>query len=120
MAAVSIEPSSNFSTTGSTVSLKSTPGNGATSTLAATKWRALSSVTRFAVIDDHSKIVQLYIESALRKLRIFNYGGVQINETVWKNPGGRLIGMAWTDDLLVCINDGMVYQHNTQAELIDD
>lgn len=66
-----------------------------------------------AVIRDDSKIVQLYAESALRKLRIFNCAGVQIAETVWKNPGGRLIGMAWTDDqILVCVTqDGTVYRY---------
>lgn len=71
-----------------------------------------------AVIRDDSKIVQLYGESALRKLRIFNSAGVQISETVWKNPGGRLIGMSWTDDqTLVCITqDGSVYMYNIDLE----
>ncbi|XP_057461359.1 protein VACUOLELESS1 [Actinidia eriantha] len=74
-----------------------------------------------AVIRDDSKIVQLYAESALRKLRIFNSAGVQISETVWKNPGGRLIGMAWTDDqILVCATqDGTVYRYNIHSELIE-
>ncbi|XAR49507.1 hypothetical protein NMG60_11032733 [Bertholletia excelsa] len=74
-----------------------------------------------AVIRDDSKIVQLYAESALRKLRIFNSAGVQIAETVWRNPGGRLVGMAWTDDqILVCITqDGTVYRYNVHAELIE-
>lgn len=73
-----------------------------------------------AVIRDDGKIVQLYAESALRKLRIFNSAGVQIAETVWKNPGGRLIGMAWTDDLtLICITqDGTVYCYSVHAELM--
>ncbi|XP_042479064.1 protein VACUOLELESS1 [Macadamia integrifolia] len=72
-----------------------------------------------AVIRDDSKIVQLYAESALRKLRIFNCAGVQLSETVWKNPGGRLVGMAWTDDqTLVCVvQDGTVYRYNIHAEL---
>ncbi|KAL5571351.1 hypothetical protein UlMin_020948 [Ulmus minor] len=74
-----------------------------------------------AVIRDDSKIVQLHAESALRKLRIFNCAGVQLSETVWKNPGGRLIGMAWTDDqILACIvQDGTVYRYNIHAELIE-
>ncbi|XP_015082557.1 protein VACUOLELESS1 [Solanum pennellii] len=74
-----------------------------------------------AVIRDDAKIVQLYAESALRKLRIFNSAGVQISETVWKNPGGRLIGMSWTDDqILVCITqDGTVYRYNIHAEPIE-
>lgn len=73
-----------------------------------------------AVIRDDAKIVQLYAESALRKLRIFNSAGVQISETVWKNPGGRLIGMAWSDKLtLICIvQDGTVYYYSLHAELI--
>lgn len=75
-----------------------------------------------AVIRDDSKIVQLYAESALRKLRIFNSAGVQIAESVWKNPGGRLIGMTWTEDqILVCVTqDGSVYRYNIHAELIQD
>lgn len=74
-----------------------------------------------AVIRDDSKIVQLYAESALRKLRIFNSAGVQLSETVWKNPGGRLIGMAWTDDqILVCIvQDGTIYRYNIHAEHLE-
>uniref|UniRef100_A0A803MTD0 Protein VACUOLELESS1 n=1 Tax=Chenopodium quinoa TaxID=63459 RepID=A0A803MTD0_CHEQI len=74
-----------------------------------------------AVIRDDSKIVQLYAESALRKLRIFNSAGNQIAETVWRNPGGRLIGMSWTEDqTLICIvQDGTVYRYNIHAELIE-
>lgn len=74
-----------------------------------------------AVIRDDSKIVQLYAESALRKLRIFNSAGSQIAETVWRNPGGRLIGMSWTEDqTLICIvQDGTVYRYNIHAELIE-
>ncbi|GAB4837663.1 vacuolar protein sorting-associated protein 16 [Ancistrocladus abbreviatus] len=73
------------------------------------------------IIRDDSKIVQLYAESALRKLRIFNSAGVQIAETVWRNPGGRLIGMSWTDDqTLICIvQDGTIYRYNIHAELIE-
>ncbi|KAK4792732.1 hypothetical protein SAY86_023167 [Trapa natans] len=74
-----------------------------------------------AVIRDDSKIVQLYAESALRKLRIFNSAGVQISETVWKHPGGRLIGMYWTEDqILAClVQDGTIFRYNIHAELIE-
>ncbi|KAF3445002.1 hypothetical protein FNV43_RR14695 [Rhamnella rubrinervis] len=74
-----------------------------------------------AIIRDDSKIVQLHSESALRKLRIFNCAGVPLSETVWKNPGGRLIGMAWTDDqTLACVvQDGTVYQYNIHAEPLE-
>ncbi|KAI4381195.1 hypothetical protein MLD38_007293 [Melastoma candidum] len=74
-----------------------------------------------AIIRDDSKIVQLYSESALRKLRIFSSSGTLLAETVWKNPGGRLIGMYWTDDLnLAClVQDGTVYRYNIRAELIE-
>nr|XP_023878112.1 protein VACUOLELESS1 isoform X1 [Quercus suber]XP_023878113.1 protein VACUOLELESS1 isoform X2 [Quercus suber] len=74
-----------------------------------------------ALIRDDSKIVQLYSESALRKLRLFNSAGVSLSDVVWKNPGGRLIGMSWSDDhTLVCIvQDGTVYRYNVHAELIE-
>ncbi|GAV88113.1 Vps16_C domain-containing protein/Vps16_N domain-containing protein [Cephalotus follicularis] len=74
-----------------------------------------------AVIRDDSKIVQLYGESALRKLRIFSSSGVLLSETVWKHPGGRLIGMSWTDDqTLVCIvRDGTVFRYNIHGELLE-
>lgn len=73
-----------------------------------------------AVIRDDSKIVQLYAESALRKLRIFNSAGVLLSETVWKHPGGRLIGMSWSDDqtLISIVQDGTIYRYNIHAELI--
>ncbi|KAH6780752.1 vacuoleless1 [Perilla frutescens var. hirtella] len=73
-----------------------------------------------AVIRDDAKIVQLYAESALRKLRIFTSSGRLISDTIWRNPGGRLVGISWTDDLtLVCITqDGTVYSYNIHAELI--
>ncbi|KAL2496651.1 Protein VACUOLELESS1 [Forsythia ovata] len=74
-----------------------------------------------AAIRDDAKIVQLFAESALRKLRIFTSSGRLISETVWKNPGGRLIGMSWSDDqILVCITqDGTVYSYDIHAELIN-
>ncbi|CAA7052189.1 unnamed protein product [Microthlaspi erraticum] len=74
-----------------------------------------------AVIRDDSKIVQLYAESALRKLRIFNSAGVLLSETIWKHPGGRLIGMSWSDDqTLICIvQDGTIYRYNIHAELME-
>ncbi|XP_077252312.1 vacuoleless1 (VCL1) [Tasmannia lanceolata] len=72
-----------------------------------------------AVIRDDSKIVQLYAESARRKLHIFNSAGVLLASTVWDRPGGRLVGMAWTDDqTLICVvQDGTVYRYNIHAEL---
>ena len=74
-----------------------------------------------ALIRDDSKIVQLYSESALRKLRLFNSAGVSLSDVVWKNPGGRLIGLSWSEDhTLVCIvQDGTVYRYNVHAELIE-
>ncbi|RAL48115.1 hypothetical protein DM860_018134 [Cuscuta australis] len=74
-----------------------------------------------AVIRDDDKIVQLYAESAIRKLRIFNSAGVSIAETVWKNPGGRLIGMSWTDDqTLICITqDGTIYRYDIHAQPLE-
>ncbi|PKA47623.1 hypothetical protein AXF42_Ash014819 [Apostasia shenzhenica] len=72
-----------------------------------------------AVIRDDSKIVQLYAESARRKLHIFNSAGVLLASTVWDRPGGRLVGMAWTDDhVLVCVvQDGTVYRYDVHAEI---
>ncbi|KAI9114693.1 hypothetical protein K1719_014391 [Acacia pycnantha] len=74
-----------------------------------------------SVIRDDSKIVQLYAESALRKLRIFNSAGVQSSETVWKNLGGRLIGMTWTEDqiLVSIMQDGTMYRYNIHAEHLE-
>lgn len=74
-----------------------------------------------ALIRDDSKIVQLYAESALRKLRIFNSAGLLLSDAVWKNPGGRLIGLSWTDDqTLVCIvQDGTVYRYTVHAEPLE-
>lgn len=74
-----------------------------------------------ALIRDDSKIVQLYAESALRKLRIFNSAGLPLSDVVWKNPGGRLVGLSWTDDqTLVCIvQDGTVYRYNVHAEPVE-
>ncbi|PQQ02881.1 Vacuolar sorting-associated protein 16 [Prunus yedoensis var. nudiflora] len=74
-----------------------------------------------AVIRDDSKIVQLGGESAQRKLRIFSSSGHLLGETIWKHPGGRLIGMAWTDDqTLVClVQDGTVFRYTIHAELLE-
>lgn len=74
-----------------------------------------------AAIRDDAKIVQLRSESAQRKLRIFTSSGRLIAETPWKNPGGRLIGISWTDDLtLICITqDGTVYSYDIHADLIN-
>ncbi|GAB2222949.1 hypothetical protein Droror1_Dr00017081 [Drosera rotundifolia] len=73
-----------------------------------------------AIIRDDSKIVQLYAESALRKLRIFNSAGVQVSESVWRNPGGRLVGFSWADDqTLICIvQDGTIYRYDQRAEIV--
>lgn len=54
-----------------------------------------------AVIRDDSKIVQLYAESAVRKLSIFNSAGVLLSETVSKHPG--------VDVLLECL--GLMIRH---------
>ncbi|XP_058101113.1 protein VACUOLELESS1 [Magnolia sinica] len=72
-----------------------------------------------AAIRDDSKIVQLYAESARRKLHIFNSAGVLLSSAVWDRPGGRLVGMSWTDDqALICVvQDGTVYRYNIHAEL---
>uniref|UniRef100_A0A0D6R9L4 Protein VACUOLELESS1 n=1 Tax=Araucaria cunninghamii TaxID=56994 RepID=A0A0D6R9L4_ARACU len=72
-----------------------------------------------AVIRDDSKIVQLYAESARRKLLIFNSAGVLLASTVWDRPGGRLIGLGWSDEeTLVCVvQDGTVYRYNIHGEL---
>ncbi|KAJ6998320.1 hypothetical protein NC653_014495 [Populus alba x Populus x berolinensis] len=74
-----------------------------------------------AIIRDDSKIVQLYAESALRKLRIYNSAGILLSETVWKHPGGRLIGMSWTEDqTLICIvQDGTIYRYNVHCEVLE-
>lgn len=72
-----------------------------------------------AAIRDDSKIVQLYAESARRRLLIFNSAGVPISSCPWDRPGGRLVGLAWTDGLTIVavVQDGTVYQFNVQAEL---
>lgn len=72
-----------------------------------------------AVIRDDSKIVQLYAESARRKLQIFNSAGVLLASTVWDRPGGRLIGLGWTDEeTLICVvQDGSVYRYNIHGEV---
>nr|GEW21219.1 protein vacuoleless1 [Tanacetum cinerariifolium] len=74
-----------------------------------------------ALIRDDSKIVQLYAESALRKLRIFNSAGRILSESIWRNPGGRLIGLSWTDDqILLCITqDGTIYRYDIHCNLIE-
>ncbi|KAF5202708.1 Vacuoleless1 [Thalictrum thalictroides] len=73
-----------------------------------------------AVIRDDAKIVQLFAESALRKLNIYNSAGLLLSSTRWDRPGGRLVGMAWTDDqILVCVvQDGTVHRFNIRGELL--
>ncbi|KAI3847985.1 hypothetical protein MKX03_001097 [Papaver bracteatum] len=75
-----------------------------------------------AVIRDDAKIVQLLAESALRKLNIYNSAGILLSSTRWDRPGGRLIGMSWTDDqTLVCVvQDGTVYRYNIHGEIIQE
>ncbi|KAL5997535.1 vacuolar protein sorting-associated protein 16 [Asimina triloba] len=72
-----------------------------------------------AAIRDDSKIVQLFAESARRKLHIFNSAGVLMSSAVWDRPGGRLVGMSWTDEqsLICVVQDGTVYRYNIHAEL---
>ena len=72
--------------------------------LARTKVAAAPFGGPVAVIRDDSKIVQLHAESALRKLRLFSSSGRPLADAVWRHPGGRLVGMSWTDDqtLLFC------------------
>eukprot|EP00268_Persea_americana_P035161 TRINITY_DN3472_c0_g1_i2.p1 TRINITY_DN3472_c0_g1~~TRINITY_DN3472_c0_g1_i2.p1 ORF type:complete len:842 (+),score=156.20 TRINITY_DN3472_c0_g1_i2:162-2687(+) len=74
-----------------------------------------------AVIRDDSKIVQLFSESARRKLHIFNSAGVPLSSAVWDRPGGRLVGLSWTDDqtLVAVVQDGTVYRYNILAELVE-
>lgn len=52
-----------------------------------------------AAIRDDSKIVQLLAESARRKLLIFSSSAQPLASYLWDRPGGRLVGMAWDDDL---------------------
>ncbi|OVA07247.1 Vps16 [Macleaya cordata] len=72
-----------------------------------------------AVIRDDAKIVQLLAESALRKLNIYNSAGILLSSTRWDRPGGRLVGMSWTDDqILICVvQDGTVYRFNIHGEI---
>lgn len=72
-----------------------------------------------AAIRDDSKIVQLHAESARRKLLIFNSAGVPLSSVTWDHPGGRLVGLSWTDDqtLVAVVQDGTVYRYNVHAEL---
>jgi hypothetical protein len=72
-----------------------------------------------AIIRDDSKIVQLRSESARAKLLIFSSSGMLINSFLWDQPGGRLIGMGWTEEevLLCVVQDGTVYRYNVHGEL---
>ncbi|CAM6111380.1 unnamed protein product [Calypogeia fissa] len=72
-----------------------------------------------AIIRDDSKIVQLRSESARAKLFIFSSSGMLINSFLWDRPGGRLIGMGWTEEevLLCVVIDGTVYRYNVHGEL---
>ncbi|CAN6453034.1 unnamed protein product [Victoria cruziana] len=74
-----------------------------------------------AAIRDDSKIVQLFAESARRKLLIFNSAGILLASAIWDRPGGRLVGMGWTDEeTLVCVvQDGSVYRYDIHAHPIE-
>ncbi|KAH1197654.1 hypothetical protein AAZX31_18G104300 [Glycine max] len=89
--------------------------------LARTKVAAAPFGGPIAVIRDDSKIVQLHAESALRKLRLFSSSGRPLADAVWRHPGGRLVGMSWTDDqtLLCVVQDGTVYRYDVHANLIE-
>ncbi|KAK1321762.1 hypothetical protein QJS10_CPA03g00634 [Acorus calamus] len=73
-----------------------------------------------AAIRDDSKIVQLLAESARRRLLLFTSSGEPIASAAWDKPGGRLVGMSWTDNLnLVCVvQDGTVYRFDVRAEAV--
>lgn len=72
-----------------------------------------------AIIRDDSKIVQLRAESARPRLLIFSSSGVLLASAPWDRPGGRLIGLGWTDDeILMCVvQDGTIFQYNIYCEL---
>lgn len=74
-----------------------------------------------AIIRDDSKIVQLRAESARPRLLIFSASGILRASIPWDRPGGRLVGLGWTDnETLVCIvQDGTVFQYNIHGELED-
>ncbi|CAA6661340.1 unnamed protein product [Spirodela intermedia] len=63
-------------------------------------------------------IVQLHAESARRRLRVFSSAGGLLASTPWDRPGGRLVGMAWSDaHVLACIvQDGTVYRYDVRTE----
>lgn len=71
-----------------------------------------------AAIRDDSKIVQLLAESARRHLQIFSSSGELIASCPWDRSGGKLVGMAWTDDLQVAclLEDASVHLFNSRAE----
>ncbi|KAJ7569267.1 hypothetical protein O6H91_01G069300 [Diphasiastrum complanatum] len=74
-----------------------------------------------AIIRDDSKIVQLRAESARPKLLIFSSSGVLLSSIVWDRPGGRLIALGWTSkEILLCVmQDGNIFQYNTQGKLLE-
>lgn len=71
-----------------------------------------------AAIRDDSKIVQLHAESARRRLRVFSSAGGLLASVPWDRPGGRLVGMAWSDaHVLACVvQDGTIYRYDVRAE----
>eukprot|EP00249_Psilotum_nudum_P017159 c26189_g1_i1 orf=274-2796(+) len=72
-----------------------------------------------AIIRDDTKIVQLRAESARPRLMIFTASGVLLASVPWDRPGGRLIGLGWTNEesLLCVVQDGTVFQYNIHGEL---
>lgn len=72
-----------------------------------------------AIIRDDSKIVQLRAESARPRLLIFSASGVLLASAPWDRPGGKLVGLGWTDDeILICVvQDGSISQYNVHGEL---
>lgn len=74
-----------------------------------------------AIIRDDSKIVQLRAESARPRLLIYSASGTLRASIPWDRPGGRLVGLGWTEDeTLVCIvQDGTIFQYNIHGELQD-
>ncbi|XP_078439056.1 vacuoleless1 (VCL1) isoform X2 [Wolffia australiana] len=71
-----------------------------------------------AAIRDDSKIVLLRAESARPRLRLFSSAGLPIASLPWDKPGGRLVGMAWTDQLVICclVQDGTLYMFDVMGQ----
>lgn len=74
-----------------------------------------------AIIRDDSKIVQLRAESARPRLQIYSAAGTLLASIPWDRPGGRLVGLGWTEDemLLCVVQDGTIFQYNIHGKLQD-